>query len=145
MLSLILNILFLAMFMIYHCCVDHRCDSIMANYGSDLNESDVEFEIATSYVFECSKYVQKYYINSPRCTSILTGRSFMDEIIEGNPQVCYEMFRMDIHIFQHLCTELKMLHLLEKYTGIVLVEDTVGMLLYIVGHNANMRFAVNCF
>ena len=78
MLSLILHILFLAIFRIYHCCVDHRCDSIMANYGSDHDESDVEFEIATSYVFQCIQYVQKYYIKSPRCTSILTGRSFTD-------------------------------------------------------------------
>ena len=71
--------------MIYHCCINHSCDSIMANYGSDYDESDVEPEIATSYVFECIQYVQKYYLKSPRCTSILTGRSFMDVIIEENP------------------------------------------------------------
>ena len=55
------------------------------------------------------------------------------------------MFRMDIHIFQDLCNDLKMLYLLEEDIGIVSVEEVVGMLLYIVGHNKNMRLAANRF
>lgn len=41
-LSLILHVLFLAIFVIYHCCVDHMYDSTRANCGSDHDESDVE-------------------------------------------------------------------------------------------------------
>ena len=55
------------------------------------------------------------------------------------------MFCMDINIFQHLCNDLKMLYLLEEDIGIVSVEEVVGMLLYIVGHNKNMRLAANRF
>lgn len=52
---------------------------------------------------------------------------------------------MDINIFQHLCNDLKMLYLLEEDIGIVSVEEVVGMLLYVVGHNKNMRLAANRF
>ena len=65
--------------------VAHRCDSIMTNFGSDHDESDVEFEIATTYMMQCINNVQKYYINSPRCTSILSGKSYVDKVLEENP------------------------------------------------------------
>ena len=145
MLSLILHVFSLDIFIIYHCCVDHRCHSIMANYSSDHGKNDVEFEIATNYVFRCIQYVQNYCIKSHRCTSILSKSSFMDEINEGNCQVCYEIFCMDIQIFHHLCNELKMLHLLEENIRIVLVEEVVAMFVCIVGHSTDIRLAAKYF
>ena len=41
----------------------------------------------------------------------------MIEVLEGNPQVCYDIFRVDKTIFRHLCNELKRLHLLEEDNG----------------------------
>nr|XP_023906296.1 uncharacterized protein LOC112018017 [Quercus suber] len=124
---------------------DSDRDSGMAESDSDEYDSEVELEIATAYVQLCIEYMQKYYMKRPMCTSILTGRSYVIEILEGNPQVCYDIFRMDKTIFRHLCNELKRLHLLEEDTGIVLVEEAVATVLFIVGHNADYRLTVNRF
>ena len=51
---------------------------------------------------------------------------------------------MDKNIFRHLCNELKRLHLLED-TGIVSIEEVVGTMLFIVGHNADYRLTANRF
>ena len=109
----------------------------MANSDSNHNDSDVELEIATAYVQLCIEYFQKYYMKRPMCTSILSGKLYVKEVREGNPQVCYDMFRMNVHIFKHLCNELKRLHLSEEDIGIVSMEESIGMLLYIVGHNTD--------
>ena len=71
----------------------------------------------------------------PMCSSLLSGKSYVQEVLEGNPQVCYDIFHMDIHIFKHLCSELKRLHLLEEDIVIMSVEKSDGTLLYIIGHN----------
>ncbi|KAK7835590.1 hypothetical protein CFP56_023351 [Quercus suber] len=109
------------------------------------NVRDVELEIAIAYVQLCIEYVQKYYMKRPMCTSILTGRSYVIEVLEGNPQVCYDIFRMDKTIFRHLCNELKRLHLLKEDTTIVSVEEAVATVLFIVGHNADYRLTANRF
>ena len=134
----------------------HRCDSVMANTDSDRDsgmaesdsdeyDSEVELRIATAYVRLCIEYVQKYYMKRPMCTSILSGRSYVIEVLEGNPQVCYDIFYMDKTIFRHLCNELKRLHLLEEDIGWVSVEESVGIVLFIVGHNADYRLTTNRF
>ena len=69
----------------------------------------------------------------------------MIEVLEGNPQVCYDIFRMDKTIFRHLCNELKRLYLLEEDIGIVSVEEAVGTVLFIVGHNVDYRLTANRF
>ena len=134
----------------------HRCDSFMADTNSnrdsvitdpDSNEydSEVELEIATAYVQLCLEYVHKYYMKRPMCTSILSGRPYVIKVLEGNPQVCYDIFRMDKTIFRHLCNELKWLHLVEEDTSIVLVEEAVGTVLFIVRHNADYQLIANRF
>ena len=79
------------------------------------------------------------------CTSILSGRSYVIEVLEGNPQMCYDIFRMDKTIFRHLCNEWKRPHLLEEDTGIVSVEEAIGIVLFIVGHNADYQLTANLF
>ena len=116
----------------------------MAESDSDEYDSEVELEIATAYVQLCIEYMQKYYMKRPMCTSILSGRSYVIEVLEGNPQVCYDIFRMDKTIFRHLCNELKR-HLLEEDTGWVSVEKSVRTVLFIVGHNADYRLTANRF
>ncbi|XP_050290258.1 uncharacterized protein LOC126728491 [Quercus robur] len=124
---------------------DSNRDLVMTDPDSDDYDSEVELEIATAYVQLCIEYMQKYYMKQPMCTSILSGRSYVIEVLEGNPQVCYDIFHMDKTIFRHLCNELKRLHLLEEDTGIVLVEEAVGTVLYIVKHNADYRLTTNRF
>lgn len=89
--------------------------------------------------------VQKYHVKSTRWTSILSGKSYVKEVLEGYLQVCYDMFCMYVHIFKHLCNGLKRLHQLEKDTSIVLVEESVGTFLYVVGHNTDFRLIVSRF
>ena len=117
----------------------------MADSDSDHDDSDVELEIATAYVQLCINYIQKYYMKRPMCSSILSGKSYVEEVLEENPQVCYDIFRMDVHIFEHLCNELKRLHLLEEDTSIMSVEESDGTLLYIIGHNTNFQLTCNRF
>ena len=59
--------------------------------------------------------------------------------------MCYDIFCMDKTIFRHLCNELKRLHLLEEDTGIVSVEEAVGIVLFIVRHNDDYRLTANRF
>ena len=124
---------------------DSDRDSGMAESDSDEYDSEVELEIATAYVQLCIEYVQKYYMKRHMCTSILSGRSYVIEVPEGNPQVCYDIFRMDRTIFRHLCNELKRLHLLEEDIGWVSVEESIGIVLFIVEHNADYRLTANRF
>ena len=58
--------------------------------------------------------------------------------------MCYDIFRMDKTIFRHLCNKLTQLHLLEDI-GWVSVEEFVGTVLFIVGHNADYRLTTNHF
>lgn len=83
----------------------HRCDSVMANFDFDHDDSHVELEIVTGYVQLCIEYVQKYYMKRHMCISILSGKLFVKEVLEGNSQVCYDMFLMIVHIFKHLCNQ----------------------------------------
>ena len=122
-----------------------RCDLVMADSNLDHDDSDIELEIAIAYVQLCIEYVQKHYMKRPMCTSILSGKLYVKEVLEGYPQVCYDIFRMDKHIFKHLCNELKMLHLVEEDIGIVTVEELVGTLLFIVGHNTDFHLTANRF
>ena len=117
----------------------------MAESDSDEYDSEVELEIAIAYVQLCIEYVQKYYMKRPMCTSILSGRSYVIGVLEGNPQVCYDIFRMDKTIFRHLCNELKRLHLLEEDTSWVSVKESVRTVLFIIGHNADYRLTANRF
>ena len=69
----------------------------------------------------------------------------MIEVLEGNPQMCYDIFRMDKTIFRHLCNKLTQLHLLEEDIGWVSVEEFVGTVLFIVGHNIDYWLTANHF
>ena len=57
-------------------------------------------------VREMYAYMQQHYDKQPMYTSTLTGRAYMDEIIEGNLAKCFEMFRMTPELQLHLVDEL---------------------------------------
>ena len=63
----------------------HKCDSVMADFDLNHDDSDAELEIATAYVQLCIEYVQKYYMKHPMCTNILSDKSYVKEVLEGNP------------------------------------------------------------
>ena len=65
--------------------IAHRCDSVIADSDSDHDDSDAELEIATAYVQLCIKYNQKYCMKHPMCTNIFSDKSYVKEILRGNP------------------------------------------------------------
>ena len=117
----------------------------MADHDTDNELSDVELEIMTAYVAICADYIQTHYLKIPMCTSALSRKSYVQETLDGHPQTRYNMFCMANHVFLHLCSELKRLHLLEENTGIIYVQESIGVLLYILGHNADMMVTGNWF
>ena len=69
-------------------------------------EEETEFNFVNPIVREMSVYMQHHYDKEPMQTSTLTGKAYMDEVIEGNPANCYEMFRMTPELLLHLVDEL---------------------------------------
>ena len=86
----------------------------MVDHDTDDELNDVEHEIMTAYVAIYIDYIQTHYLKTSMCTSILLGKSYVHETLEGHPQICYNTFRMGKHVFLHLCSELKRLYLLEE-------------------------------
>ena len=76
---------------------------------------------------------------------ILTGSGYMDEVRDGNPQQCFEMFHMSLRLFYHLVDELKQHGYLKEGKGGIDVQELVAMSLYIIGHNTRMRCVADRF
>ena len=69
----------------------------------------------------------------PYRTSLLTGKMYMLEILNGHPDVCYSNFRTQKHVFMNFCDTMKQKQLLKDGKK-VSVEDDNAMFLMIVGH-----------
>ncbi|KAL6336580.1 hypothetical protein AAG906_025135 [Vitis piasezkii] len=96
---------------------------------------------STSY---SKRYEEIFLCKTPQRTSMLSGAQFVRDMIEGHPQTCYELFRMDKETFMNLCDHLKRHENLQD-TQFVTVEEAVTMFLLIVGHNVRMRVVANRF
>ena len=59
----------------------------------------------------------------------------MDELYEGNPLKCYEIFCITRPLLIHLMDELNQYGYLRDGLGGVNATQAVAMLLYILGHN----------
>ena len=92
-----------------------------------------------------ASYVQQHYDKRPMRTSILIGSGYMDEVRDGNPQQCLEMFRMSLRLFYHLVDELKQHGYLKEGKGCVNVQESIAMFLYIIGHNTHMQCVADRF
>ena len=49
----------------------------------------------SKYIKTEIEYVKKYYVKRPIRTSIVS-RSYIQEVLNGHPGVCYEMFSLNI-------------------------------------------------
>ena len=65
-------------------------------------------------------------------------------MINGQPQTCYELFWMDKETFLNLYDHLKRHENLQD-TLLMIVEETVTMFLLIVRHNVRMKVVANRF
>ena len=108
-------------------------------------EEEAKFNLVNPIVGEMYAYMQQHYDKQPMRTSTLTGRAYMDEITEGNPTKCYEMFRMTPELLEHLADKLAQHGYLRDGQGGVNATQAVAMLLYILGHNTHYRCVANRF
>ncbi|KAK9986893.1 hypothetical protein SO802_031844 [Lithocarpus litseifolius] len=108
-------------------------------------EEEADFNLVNPIVEEMYEYMQRHYDKPPMRTSTLTGRAYMDEIIEGNPAKCYEMFCMTPELLEHLVDELARHGYLRDGRGGVNATQAVAMLLYILGHNTRYRCVADRF
>ena len=96
-------------------------------------------------VGEMYAYMQWHYDKQPMRTSVLIGKAYMDEVTEGNPTKCDEMFRMTPELLLHLMDELAQHGYLRDGLGEVNATQAVAMLLYILGHNTHFKCVADKF
>nr|XP_020165865.1 putative nuclease HARBI1 [Aegilops tauschii subsp. strangulata]XP_045087833.1 putative nuclease HARBI1 [Aegilops tauschii subsp. strangulata] len=80
----------------------------------------------------------------PYNTSILTGAKYIREILDGHPQRCPDILRMESHIFQALCDHLRSKNLLRNSRG-VSVGEQLGMFMYMLSRNASYGTLIDRF
>lgn len=83
-------------------------------------------------------------LKQPCRTSVLSGREYIIELLNGHPDRIYDSFRMNQCTFRSLCQRLKSLGYL-KDDKIVSVEEAVGIFLITVGHNMRNRIVSERF
>jgi hypothetical protein len=115
-----------------------QCEKCDNDSETNSNVSDEMHNVNETFLRMSVDHMNKYYNKRPMRTSKLSGDAFMKEVLNGHPGVCYEMFNMNIDVLRHLCNELKRLRILKEDNDIVLVEESVAMFLYIIGHNTCM-------
>ena len=69
----------------------------------------------------------------------------MEEVRDGNPKQCFEMFCMSLRLFYHFVDELKWHGYLKEGKGHVDVQESVVIFLYIIGHNTRMQCVADRF
>ena len=70
------------------------------------HEEEAEFNLVNPIIGEMYAYMQRHYDKQPMRTSALTEKAYMDEVTEGNPGKCFEMFHMTPELLLHLVDEL---------------------------------------
>ena len=75
-------------------------------------------------------YLEKYILKTPCMTSSPIGYIWLMEVLEGNESRCYNMFRMDKHVFVKLLNDLENIYKLKGSRNISNAE-ILGMFLYI--------------
>ncbi|XP_061351787.1 uncharacterized protein LOC133296740 isoform X2 [Gastrolobium bilobum] len=110
---------------------------------SALDSSDDELVELCIIDMVCD-YNKKFLNKTKVRTSILTGRDFVTEILNGSGTVCFELFRMEKTCFTNFCNELRGKSYLSDSRD-VLVEEKVAMFLFIIGHNVRHRVVSDRF
>ena len=113
-------------------------------YESCTDSEEEEEEEMMFLVFPTIYYISSRREKIPVNTSILTGAKYIREILDGHPQRCLDILRMESHIFQLLCDHLRSKNLLKNSKG-VSVEEQLGMFMYMLSRNASYRTLTDRF
>lgn len=72
------------------------------------------------------------------------GTKFVDEVLNGQNERCFENFRMDKPVFYKLCDLLQGKGLL-RHTNRIKIEEQIAIFLFIIGHNLRTRAVQELF
>ncbi|PIA28380.1 hypothetical protein AQUCO_07000009v1 [Aquilegia coerulea] len=114
---------------------------------SSSSSSDDDFDedmIDLLLIRHVLEYESLFVDKTPCRTSILRGKEYILEVLEGNPTRCFESFRMKQHVFRNLCDRLKMMKVLQDQKD-VSVEEGLAMGLAILGHGHKQRIVAERF
>nr|KAJ0219376.1 hypothetical protein LSAT_V11C300141300 [Lactuca sativa] len=73
-----------------------------------------------------------------------TGHMIITEVLNGHRRCCYEMFRLNVHVFRQLCIDLATNYGLQQ-TQNVYIEEYVGIFLMTLAHRCSNRFVQEFF
>lgn len=72
------------------------------------------------------------------------GYEFVNKVMCGHEERCYDLFRMEKHVFRGLCNALKIRNLLHD-SKFLSVEEQVAIFLMTIGHNVRNRMVADRF
>lgn len=116
----------------------------MSNLEMVMTDSEEEEDEEMIFLVFPALYKLSKKIRTPVNTSVLTGPMYIRELLDGHPTRCYDVLRMESHIFQELCDDLRSRKLLENSRG-VSVEEQLGMLMYMLSRNTSYRTLTDRF
>ncbi|CAI9264297.1 unnamed protein product [Lactuca saligna] len=105
-------------------------------------EEDREFEMLSGLALKGIILACK--IRRPYHTSARTGHIFINEVLNGHPRRCYEMFRLHVPVFRQLCIDLATNYGLQQ-TRNISVQESVGIFLMALSHGCSNRFVQEFF
>ena len=125
---------------------DSDDDSDSDSDDDDSNDdSDEEFYQLVAVTCEAIvTYFNKYINKTPCYDSEQTGWGWVRRCMEGNDQLCYNMFRMKKEVFLNLCQVLQRDFGLQHSRNIRL-EESVAICLLILGHGTCNRMVQEIF
>jgi len=114
--------------------VQNLTDEDLSDDDFLFTENDLDASVGDILMLSYFVANKRIFIDRPPCrTSLLTGKMYMLEILNGHPDVCHRNFRMQKHVFMNFCDTLKHKGLLTDGKK-VSVEEGVAMFLMIIGH-----------
>ncbi|KAI8031058.1 putative nuclease HARBI1 [Camellia lanceoleosa] len=110
----------------------------MQDLSAGMDDCDLELDEMELVAAAAGYYYYNSITKQPRRSVSPSGAGFMAEVLNGQDDVCREMFRMDKHVFHKLCDTLRQKGMLRDTAG-VMIEEQMAIFLNIVGHNERNR------
>ncbi|CAI9294005.1 unnamed protein product [Lactuca saligna] len=123
-----------------------KMDSDDSNSSDDNEEcwveEDREFESLCGLALK--GIILAFKIRRPCHTSARTGVIFINEVLNGHPRRCYEMFRLHVPVFRQICIDIATNYGL-KQTRNISLEESVGIFFMTLSHGCSNRFVQEFF
>lgn len=103
-----------------------------------MDDFDLELDEMELVAAAAGYYYYKSITRQPRCMISPCGNSFMMEVLTGHDDGCWEMLRMNKHVFHRLCDILRQRGMVRDTAG-VMIEEQLAIFLNIIGHNERNR------